>query len=202
MTPVVGSVLGALAAAFVALTLLVRQGGPVVLLDGIVQAGLAPIRKRPVLAAFDWLTQTGTGGAGAAVAVAASGLLWSSGRGALVGPLWLAFIGAEATTWSVKFLTARARPPFLEGLTAASPSFPSAHSTVAIVVYGFLALAIGSAAPERWRMEVFAAAAVLILLIAFSRLLLSLHYLSDVVGGMIVGAFWVLLAWRLAHPGS
>lgn len=188
----------ALAVAFVAVLLLVRQGGPVVVLDGLIQAGLGPLRSRPVLVAFDWLTQFGTGGTGAAIAVAASGLLWSSGRGVLVGPLWLAFIGAEATTWSVKFLTARARPPFLEGLTAASPSFPSAHATVSVVIYGFLALAVAGAAPERWRTEVLAGACVLIGLIGFSRLLLSLHYFSDVVGGVLVGAFWLLLAWRLA----
>ena len=193
--------LAILAAAFAALLLLVRQGGLVVLLDGLVQAGLAPLRTRPMLVAFDWLTQSGTGGTGAAVALAASGLLWSSGRASLVGPLWLAFVGAEATTWSVKFLTARARPPFLEGLTAASPSFPSAHATVAVVVYGFVALSIAATAPERWRPEIFAAAAVLVVLIGFSRLLLSLHYLSDVVGGMVVGAFWLLLAWRLARLG-
>ena len=88
----------------------------------------------------------------------ASGLLWSSGRAPLVAPFWIAFIGAEATTWSVKFLTARARPPFLDGLTAASPSFPSAHSTVVVAVYGYLALAIAAGAPERWHLPIYAAA--------------------------------------------
>lgn len=191
--------LALLLAAFAALAWLVQSGGLIVTLDGLVQSGLTPLRSRPMLLAFDWLTQFGTGGTGAAVSAAASALLWSAGRGALVGPLWLAFIGAEASTWSIKFLTARVRPPFLEGLSAGSPSFPSAHATVSIAVYGFLALATAAAAPERWRMEILAATALLILLISFSRLLLSLHYLSDVVGGLLIGAFWLLLAWRWAH---
>ena len=191
--------LAILLAAFAALAWLVQSGGLVVTLDGLVQSGLAPLRSRPMLLAFQWLTQFGTGGTGAAVSAAASALLWSAGRGALVGPLWLAFIGAEASTWSIKFLTARVRPPFLEGLSAGSPSFPSAHATVSIAVYGFLALATAAAAPERWRMEILAATALLILLISFSRLLLSLHYLSDVIGGLLIGAFWLLLAWRWAH---
>ncbi len=191
--------LALLLAAFAALAWLVQSGGLIVTLDGLVQSGLTPLRTRPMLLAFDWLTQFGTGGTGAAVSAAASALLWSAGRGALVGPLWLAFIGAEASTWSIKFLTARVRPPFLEGLSAGSPSFPSAHATVSIAVYGFLALATAAAAPERWRMEILAATALLILLISFSRLLLSLHYLSDVVGGLLIGAFWLLLAWRWAH---
>ena len=185
------------AAAFVALLFLVRSGGPVVWFDGVVQAGLAPLRQRPLLLAFDWLTQAGTGATGAVVALVASGLLWSSGRGAMVAPVWLAFLGAEATTWPLKFITDRVRPPFLEGLTAASPSFPSAHATVSVSVFGFMALAIAAGAPERWRVWVYVAGVVFILLIMFSRLLLSLHYLSDIIGGALVGAFWVLIAWRL-----
>ncbi len=185
------------AAAFVALLFLVRSGGPVVWFDGVVQAGLAPLRQRPLLLAFDWLTQAGTGATGAVVALVASGLLWSSGRGAMVAPVWLAFLGAEATTWPLKFITDRVRPPFLEGLTAASPSFPSAHATVSVSVFGFMALAIAAGAPERWRVWVYVAGVVFILLIMFSRLLLSLHYLSDIIGGALVGGFWVLVAWRL-----
>ena len=190
-----------LACLFVVLAVLVQRGGGVVVLDGLVQAALLPLRTRPVLLFFDWLTQSGTGGTGAAVGLAASALLWSGGRGALVGPFWLAFVGAEATTWSVKFLLARVRPPFLEGLTAGSTSFPSAHATVSITVYGFLALAVATAAPARWQAEIVVAGAALILLIGFSRLLLSLHYLSDVVGGFLVGAAWLLLAWRWVQAG-
>ena len=194
--------LGLLAAAFVGLLLLVRAGGAVVVLDGVVQAGLGPLRQRPVLLGFDWLTQAGTGGTGAVVLLVASGLLWSSGRGALAAPLWLAFLGAETTSWSVKFLTDRVRPPFLEGLTAASPSFPSAHATVSMTVYGFLALVIAAGAPEEWRGVVYGVGVAVIALISFSRLLLSLHYLSDVIGGALVGLFWLLLAWWWARSSG
>jgi len=187
--------------AFTLVAWLVQSGGALVTLDGMIQAGLLPFRTRPVLLAFNWLTQAGTGGTGAAVALASSALLWAGGRGALVGPLWLAFVGAEATTWSIKFLTARVRPPFLEGLTAGSPSFPSAHATVSVSVYGFIALVVASVPSERWRTDILAVAVVLILLIGFSRLVLSLHYFSDVLGGFLIGAFWLLVAWRwVLHP--
>ena len=45
---------------------------------------------------------------------------------------------------------------------------------------------------------VFAIAGLLIVSISFSRLLLSLHYLSDVLAGAIVGLFWVLVATKVA----
>ena len=76
-----------LAAAFVALLFSVRGNGPVVLLDGLVQAALAPLRSRQLVAAFDWLTQMGTGAAGVAVLAGASGLLLTSGRAGFVGPI-------------------------------------------------------------------------------------------------------------------
>ena len=195
-------VLVVLAAVFAALTLLVRAGGAVVMLDGAVQAGLTAMRLRPIVVGFEWLTQAGTGGTGAIVSLVASALLWSSGRGRLVMPLWVAFLGAEATTWSMKFIAGRARPPFVEGLTAASPSFPSAHSTVTIAVYGFLAMVVAAGAPARFRNDIMAVTAVLVVLIGFSRLLLSLHYLSDVVAGAVVGAFWLVLAWRMVQAGG
>ena len=141
--------------------------------------------------------QVGTGAAGAVLCLVASGLFWSDGRTRLIAPLWVAFIGAQATTWSLKFITARVRPPFLEGITAASPSFPSAHATVSMAVYAFMALATADGLAQG-RAVVLAVAGLLILAICFSRMLLSLHYLSDVVAGAAVGLFWVVLGWGLA----
>ena len=185
--------LAALAASFGVLLVLVLQGGALVVLDGVIQSSLTPWRTRPVLLAFGWLTQAGSGGTGAAVVAAVSAVLWSAGRGTTTAPLWIALIGAEATTWSIKFLTDRPRPAFIEGLTAASPSFPSAHATVAVAVYGTLAVIVAAEAPASPRMVYLAGIAVIVL-IAFSRLILSLHYLSDVIGGILIGAFWLCLA--------
>lgn len=183
----------ACAIAFAVLTWLVQSRGIAVTLDGLVQAALAPLRQRPLLLAFGWLTEMGTGAAGAAVVASCTALMWSTGRARLASAMWIAFIGAEATTWSIKFIAGRVRPPFIEGVTAASPSYPSAHATVSLAVYGFLALTVAEAAPPAWRFTVYAAGAGLVLLIAFSRLLLSLHYLTDVLGGFLVAAFWLFL---------
>jgi membrane-associated phospholipid phosphatase len=174
----------------------VQSGGFLVVWDGLVNAGLAPLRIRPVLAGFAWITQLGTGAAGAMLALVASGLFWSDGRTRLILPLWVTLVGAQATTWSLKFITARVRPPFLEGVTAGSPSFPSAHATVSVAVYGFLALAIAQGVPQG-RALVFSVTGVVIALICFSRLLLSLHYLTDVAAGGAIGLAWVLIGWSL-----
>lgn len=185
-----------LAVAFALLLWQVQSGGRLVALDGAVNAGLRRVRSRATLAAGAWISQIGTGAAGAVLCLAASGLFWSDGRRGLILPMWLSYVGAQVTTWSLKFVTARVRPDFLEGITAASPSFPSAHATVSVVVYTFLALAIG-AGPSGGGGVAAAVAACIILGICFSRLLLSLHYLTDVAAGAAVGLFWVLVGWRL-----
>lgn len=165
--------------------------------DAWLNAALGPLRHPWGIAAFTWLTGMGTGATAVAVMVVACGLLAAGRRGWLAAPLVLALAGAEATTWAVKFLVGRARPAFLAGVAAASPSFPSAHATVALSLYGFLGLAVAAALPQ-WRRRVLWAAAALVGLIGFSRLYLSLHYLSDVLAGYAVGALWLWGCWRWA----
>lgn len=189
--------LAALLVLFLLILWQVQTGGPLVTLDGTINAGLAPLRTRGALAGGAWISQIGTGAAGEILCLVASGLWWSDGRTRLILPIWVVFVGAQVTTWSLKFLTARVRPNFLEGITAASPSFPSAHATVSMATYLFLGLAIAQPLPQgRWL--VYTVAGLLIAAICFSRMLLSLHYFSDVVAGAAVGLFWVLLGWRLA----
>ena len=189
--------LAGLAGLFLVVLWQVQSGGPLVTLDGLLNASLSAIRSRVTLAAGAWISQVGTGAAGAILCLVVSGLLWSDGRVHYVAPLWVTFIGAQATTWSLKFITARKRPDFLEGITAASPSFPSAHATVSMAVFGALALVIADGLGQG-RAAVYTASGALILSICFSRMLLSLHYFSDVVAGGTVGLFWVLVGWRLA----
>ncbi len=188
------TVLAALAAVFLVLLWQVQSGGWLVTMDGVINAGLATIRSRPLLAAGAWISQVGTGAAGAIICLVATGLFWTDERQRLILPLWITLIGAQTTTWSMKFITNRVRPHFIEGITAGSPSFPSAHATVSTAVYGFLGLAIAHAAASG-KEVVWAVALLLILGICFSRMLLSLHYFSDVLAGATVGLFWVTVGW-------
>ena len=106
----------------------------------------------------------------------------------------MAWLGAEATVWSLKFAVGRARPVFLDVATAASPSFPSGHAALSLAVYGFLAWAVARhLARRRDRRAVAGAAAAIIAAIAFSRLYLGVHYGSDVLAGLLIGGFWLLM---------
>ena len=70
-------------------------------------------------------------------------------------------------------------------------SFPSGHAMSAAVVYGTVAyLAARLQRRQLHRVLTMSAAAVIILLIAASRVYLGVHYPSDVLAGVIIGVAW------------
>lgn len=172
-------------------------------IDNAINAALAPARDRVLLAIFLWLTDLGAGPAITAVAITATGFLWVAGRTRLILSLWLTLLGAQGTSWAAKYIIGRERPAFIDVASAGSPSFPSGHSTASMAVYGFLAYALARHRRSlRARYELAFWAALLIALIGFSRMLLSVHYASDVLSGFIVGSVWLLLGIAVAESAK
>ena len=99
----------------------------------------------------------------------------------------------------MKLLLRQARP--MEAIVALPPSygFPSGHSVASSVL--FLTLALVAAAqgtnPGVRRLLVSAGIGIAVL-VAWSRVYLGVHYLTDVVGGLMLGAAGALAAARLA----
>ncbi|HRZ23809.1 MAG TPA: VTT domain-containing protein [Candidatus Contendobacter sp.] len=70
-------------------------------------------------------------------------------------------------------------------------SFPSSHATFSTLVFGFLAVLIAREIPLARRWIVYLAAALIIVPIAFARLYLGIHWLTDTLAGLCVGLIWV-----------
>lgn len=163
-------------------------------------AWFAPYRTPLLVEVFAWITDLGGSSALVALIVAASGLLWAGSRSQIILPLWVTFLGAQATTWLGKFGFARERPEFLTAISASYPSFPSGHATGAMAVYGFLAYIVARDLPHtRQRYAIAYWTLVLVFSIGFSRVFLSVHYVSDVATGFLVGGFWLLVGFTLAE---
>lgn len=64
---------------------------------------------------------------------------------------------------------------------------------MSVVIYGFLGVLIGRGVAPRARLALGSSAILLVSLIAFSRLYLGAHWLSDVLGGLAFGTAWVAL---------
>jgi membrane-associated phospholipid phosphatase len=199
--PLTLMVVAALYAAFLFAGLIdeVTEQEEVVAFDEWLNARLAAVRSDFLFMPFIWITDLGAGPTLAAVALVATGFLWAGRRLAFVMPLWLAFLGSQLTTYVGKFAVGRDRPDFLEVAEAQFASFPSGHTTGAMAVYGFVAYAIGRNLPFRTQFELAYWTGVVILLVGFSRLFLGVHFLTDVLGGFLVGGFWLLAAFALAE---
>ena len=72
-------------------------------------------------------------------------------------------------------------------------SFPSSHTTISVVLYGFLGLLVGREVGMRWRVAAVLTVVLLISAIAFSRLYLGALWLSDVAAGFAFGVAWIAL---------
>lgn len=106
---------------------------------------------------------------------------------------WLAaVVFASVVTVLLKAWLQTPRPAELyEGLV--SYAFPSSHSTITTVAFGFLAVVTAHALPKAWRWIPYVASSLVISLVAFSRLFLGAQWLSDVLGGLFIGVTWVAL---------
>lgn len=93
---------------------------------------------------------------------------------------------------AVKVLVNRPRPEFEEPIAhALGKSFPSGHAMSSTVVYGALLLVFLPMVPRRGRGLAIGVTGALVLLIAASRMALGVHFLSDVVGGIVLGLAWL-----------
>jgi undecaprenyl-diphosphatase len=85
-------------------------------------------------------------------------------------------------------------------MEAGGESFPSGHSFNAAVVYIAMALAFASlSARHSVRYTLIGAAMVISAMIAWSRVLLGVHFPSDVTAGWLGGAGWAFLAAALLY---
>jgi membrane-associated phospholipid phosphatase len=101
-------------------------------------------------------------------------------------------IGGGIVDTIVKVSVGRPRPEVDEPIVEAfGKSFPSGHSMQAVVCYGALLLVLLPLLNGRNRTLAIGAYVALFLAIGFSRLSLGVHFISDVLGGYVLGAAWL-----------
>ncbi|MDP9101538.1 MAG: phosphatase PAP2 family protein [Actinomycetota bacterium] len=193
--------LGLLAAGFLIvavvvapLAVLVRgRWQPLVDLDAATASAARSSGLDSVAGVLTWL------GAPVVVELAAACLgLWllRAGRNRSVLYLVAAVGGGQLLSVAAKAAVHRVRPcaAVLGGHVAhcpASYSFPSGHAVAAALGYVAMAVVLVPAAPDALRRLMVAAAVVVPLVVAATRVLLGVHYLTDVLAGLALGWGWV-----------
>ena len=115
--------------------------------------------------------------------------------------LALAVGGAMLLNVLLKHAYERARPQFDDPLVQLGTwSFPSGHTAAAVAFYGVLAAFLVSRFYDlRLRAACVAGAVAAIALVAFSRLYLGAHYLSDVLAAVCSSTVWLVLCLAAGH---
>jgi undecaprenyl-diphosphatase len=113
-------------------------------------------------------------------------------RSVWVVPFIIAVVGGEEIlTNTIKQLADRVRPAFNPAAATLGPSFPSGHSATAAAFYAGAALLLGRKRLRPTRAVLAALAAGIAVAVAGSRVLLDVHWLSDVIAGLALGWAWL-----------
>jgi undecaprenyl-diphosphatase len=118
--------------------------------------------------------------------------------------LVLAAGGAGLVNQLLKSIFQRVRPDLFSGpLHLTSYSFPSGHSMGSIACYGMLAfLGIRLLHGRLSKIGLGVAAALLILAIGLSRIYFGVHYPTDVIGGFLAGAIWLVISIAIVQAAE
>jgi membrane-associated phospholipid phosphatase len=93
----------------------------------------------------------------------------------------------------IKVLVRRDRPAVLQLMDVHGFSFPSGHTAAAAACWSAVALVLGRDRPRAVRAVLAGGAALVAVVVATSRALLGVHWVSDVVAGLALGWGWFLL---------
>jgi undecaprenyl-diphosphatase len=183
------------ATAFTILLILVRlQWSP---LESVDHGGAARLNHlvaghSTLIAAVKAVTWLGSDGVLWTVVGAAAIVLALRKRWRLALYLLITGAGAIVLDPVLKSLVGRLRPVVAHPIAhGTGDSFPSGHSLGSIVCYGAILLVFLPAARGRWRTAFITVIAALVALIGISRILLGVHYLSDVIGAWAIGITWL-----------
>ena len=97
----------------------------------------------------------------------------------------------------IKWAVGRERPSLAPLAPFSSHSFPSGHTTAAAATYLGIALVVGLFLRSRGRAFITGAAVGLAVAVGCSRVLLGVHWYTDVVAGLILGWSWFAVCWWL-----
>ena len=158
-----------------------------------------------VLTLVTWLGATVTV---LSVAVLLGVLEWVRRRRlAVLAFLLTVVVGQNLIANTVKALVDRERPPVPHLVSTSGSSFPSGHTAAAAATWAAVALVLGRGRPPRVKACLAAGAALITVAVGASRVLLGVHWLTDVIGGAALGFGWfvvcsVAFGGALLHFGA
>lgn len=185
---------------FAALASAVSGDGRLVQFDHALADAMAAHQAAGTLRLFAHLTHFGDTIVLTTLCIVGAAALLLVGGERLLAAAWIAAIGGNSLlNHSLKAIFERVRPLHEHGQTwETSWSFPSGHSSGTLVAYGMAAWILMQLLPARWHLPVLLGAVAIALVTALSRIVLHVHFASDVMAGFASGAAWLTLCITVA----
>lgn len=173
---------------------------PIVAADTRIANLLYVYRAPSAVKVFLWITLLAKAKIVLSLAALCTLLFWVWRKRAFILPLWITIAGSGVVNLLGKVAFHRQRPAGIGAYAEASFSFPSGHATIAAAFYGFIVYFLWRQT-ETWknRLNVLFAGLLLIFAIGFSRLYLGVHFVSDVLGGYLLGVLWLIIGICMAE---
>jgi undecaprenyl-diphosphatase len=167
-------------------------------IDSVLEAPLAAYRTMSVVEFFLAVTVLGSMEGVTSIALGAAYFLRSKSH-KLVRLFLLIFLSSSSTTLAKAFVE-RARPdavPWIQQLN--NYSFPSWHATLSTALYGYLAVILYRRCRHyrAARIAVVILCGIVVALVCLSRLILNVHYVTDVTAGVLLGLFWLAVIFMI-----
>ena len=145
------------------------------------------------------VTNAGSPLAVAGLAVVIGCAMWWHFRSVLMPLVLIATVGAAGVaSTALKLIVGASRPPSeVQLLPETDPSFPSGHVTGTLTLLG-IALVLAGAKASPWARACGAATlCVGVVLVATTRLYLGVHWLTDILGGLLLGGLAIMAGSKL-----
>ena len=114
--------------------------------------------------------------------------------GRSVIPMLTMVVGGQvALTNLIKFTVDRARPDLLQLTGFAGTSFPSGHAAAAAASYAVFALILGRRQSPNVKAILGGCAVAIAVAVASTRVLLGVHWFTDVIAGLLIGWAWFMM---------
>ncbi|MFE7797932.1 phosphatase PAP2 family protein [Nocardia sp. NPDC057440] len=170
--------------------------------NGWLTGGDTPTRSWFVAHRTPWMDTaarviTTLGSPGVAITLAALIGAWLSWRARSALPIIVIVAtgaAASATSTTLKLVVGRARPPIeTQQVITTDYSFPSGHATSTSALVGITVAILVLGHGRRFLALLSAVAALLITMVAASRLYLGVHWLTDVIAGALLGTAYAVI---------
>ena len=191
--------MGYILALFTGLVEDVVTSDSIVTMDYFVSQQMNMLDRPSLVNFFIFITSFGSTAISCLIVILVCVICWIIRQPYILIGLLISTIGSSIFTFLSKLLFHRVRPVDAL-LLEQSYSFPSGHATIAVALYGFLAyLTIRFSSNFTRQVRIFFTMFLFAVLLGLSRMVLNEHYLSDVLGGFLVGILWLIISISLTE---